>query len=204
MVKLNYRTRALDITLIEGLDMSRRYANLILSLLSIYVLVVIGCKEQKNKEPVQDNNPKKFYELTFDVKKDEILGCNLPKAASQIRACINFKKGIWEGYLVGEIPEENFRSIVSELNLSQKDDLLEKWPNAFDCKNAEFKEKFWDVTNKEAQHMYYYEHPHEMTMIFAKYENGNLYFKRRTKHRNLADEDGSTVFQKILKNNTSE
>lgn len=184
--------------------MSRRYANLLLVLLSIYGLTVVGCKKQSNENSVQDNKPKKPYELIYGISHEAILGCNVPKSATNVHGSVDFNKGIWEGVLVGKIPEDDFQSLVSKLDLSQKEDLYEKWSDAFDCKNPEFKEKFWDVTNKKTQHMYYYEHPHEMTIIFAKYEKGNFYFKRRTKYTNLADKDGSTVFQKILRNNTNQ
>jgi hypothetical protein len=173
--------------------------NLTFLLFVIIGFIVIGCKKQEDKNVPRDNKPKQFYELLYDISHEEILGCKIPKSATNIRGYIDFTSSIWQGFFIARLSEKDFHFIVNKLSLDQEEDLLEKWPDAFNCRDVDFREKYWSVTNEINQYTYYYEYPHEMTRLLAKYEDGKLYFKRETKYINFADEGGNTVFKKELK-----
>lgn len=77
--------------------------------------------------------------LADNITVYDILGCYLPESASGMHGNIDFANLVWKGYVVVDIPENDFLSVVDKLKLVEQADLVDLWPEAFECSTDEFK-----------------------------------------------------------------
>lgn len=146
--------------------------------------------------------------LQKSMTYEDIIGVPLPKNASDIHGRIYMRLQRYTGEenssVVAALPKEDFYDLVEQLGLIKKPDLLEIWPEAFECQpGSPFEEKdhwfykFWDVEHVANEDTYYGEIPEEEMCIAAKYENGKLYFKKLIIYIKIHEQDGDVHFEKI-------
>jgi len=136
--------------------------------------------------------------LMEDNTCEDIIGTSLPGTSSDIhtQAFFYMRSGEKYNWVVASMPKEDFYDLVEELNLKQKPDILEVWPEAFglQCGHSDPTGfsiyKFWDVRNTVNDNTYYWEAPEEQTRTAFKYENGKLYIRKITKYIGVRDEKG--------------
>lgn len=140
---------------------------------------------------------------------EDIIGVPFPKSATDIHGYILMHEERYTGEenssVVAALPKEDFYDLVDQLGLIKKPDLLEIWPEAFECRpGSPFEDedhwfdKFWDIEHIANEDTYCWEKPEEEIYIAAKYENGKLYFKKLIIYIKLHDnETGVTRFEKI-------
>jgi len=135
-----------------------------------------------------------FYDLCLsdDLTYKDIIGYTLPESVENIRARIGFYGGIWKGFLVAEVPEDIFNILIEKLKLQKEPELLELWPEAFECKESAFKSRYWDSHQISEGEIYYFEHPEEETRIAVSYGNEKFYFIKETKYVS-AGKDGRGI-----------
>jgi len=150
----------------------------------------------------EHNNWKGTYEVTTENNTlRDIIGSPLPKTASNIHSQAYFymSSGDKCNWVVASIPKEDFYDLVEELELTRKPNLLELWPEAFDCQIQEFN-KFWDVTNIVNKDTYFGEDTDFEACVMFKYENGKLYVKKITRYITSTNKNGMVVHKKAEKN----
>lgn len=118
--------------------------------------------------------------LADNITVYDILGCYLPDSASSMHGNIDFANLVWKGYVVVDIPENDFLSVVDKLKLVEQADLVDLWPEAFECSTDEF--KYWDITDSTEGQIYYFEDQDVETYIAVNYIDGKMYFKRHTEY----------------------
>jgi len=139
---------------------------------------------------------------------EDIIGVPFPKSATDIYSRIYMRLQRYTGEenssVVARLPKEDFYDLVEKLGLIKKPDLLEIWPEAFECQpGSPFEEKdhwfyeFWDVEKTANEDTFYNEIPEEETYTAMKYENGKLYFKKLTIFIKIHEKDGDVHFEKI-------
>ena len=122
------------------------------------------------------------------VAIEYIVGCPLPKTATDIHT------DYWKVYeentywLVARLPKEDFNSLVEQLNLNRTVDLLKLWPEAFEWRPGSFNNNFqwkdhsfhkiWDLRNVANEDTYFRESSTDGSRVVIKYESGKLYFKK--------------------------
>lgn len=135
--------------------------------------------------------------LSDDLTYKDIIGYTLPETVSNIRTHISFYGSIWRGFLVAEVPEDIFNILVEKLKLQKKPELLELWPEAFECKESAFKSRFWDPIQTTEGEYYYFQHPEEETRVAVLYGNEKFYFIKETKYVSGGkDETGVNLYKK--------
>jgi len=115
-----------------------------------------------------------------------IVGVPLPKTVTDIEGdqLTNLNTGEGTYWVVAKLPKEDFYNLVKQLELVQKPDLLEFWPEALEREPSPFEDdefnELWDVKNIVNEDTYFGEKrkEEETTYIVVKYENGKLYFKK--------------------------
>jgi len=135
------------------------------------------------------------YEKKGPAAIEYILGAPLSAAATDIDVFSygNFgkphiymdkaaKASFWF-WAVAKLPKQDFASLIEQLRLFRKPDLLEIWPDAFDIPPDDVDEKwgyngFWDVTDSVSEDTYYREDTEEEARLLLKYENARLYIKK--------------------------
>jgi len=118
--------------------------------------------------------------LADNITVYDIVGCYLPDSASDMHGNIDFTNLVWKGYVVANIPENDFVSVVDKLRLVEQADLVDLWPEAFKCSTDEF--KYWDIKDSTEGQIYYFEDQDVETYIAVNYINGKMYFKRHTEY----------------------
>lgn len=146
--------------------------------------------------------------LQESMTYEDIVGVPLPKSATDIHGRIYMRLQRYTGEenssVVAALPKEDFYDLVEQLRLIKKPDLLEIWPEAFECQpGSPFEEKdhwfykFWDVEHAANDDTYYSEIPEEEIYTAVKYENGKLYFKKLIIYIKIHEKDGDIHFEKI-------
>jgi hypothetical protein len=122
------------------------------------------------------------YDITLadNITVYDILGCYLPDSASSMHGHIDFTNFVWKGYVVADIPEDDFYSVVDKLSLVEKPNLADLWAEAFECSKDEF--QYWDISDSTEGQIYYFEDQDVETYIAVKYIDGRMYFKRHTEY----------------------
>lgn len=174
------------------------------------VLKMIGVDVSFSPESSQGDKDKGVYypyELSQEGNKSkDIIGMSLPKTAVDVRGPVFYifnpnsnKPTTYKvNWLVVKIPREDFYKMVERLGLIKKPDLLEIWPEAFECEYDKF-DKFWDLEKTITEDTYFIEDPDEETYRVFKYENGNLYVKKSTTYLHFISEKRESLYRKVKK-----
>jgi len=123
--------------------------------------------------------------LSDDITYKDIIGYTLPETVKNIRAYVSFygiRGGIWKGFLVAELPDDIFDLLIEKLKLQKEPELFELWPEAFECEESAFKNRYWDSHQTSEGEIYYFEHPEEETRMAVLYGNEKFYFIKETKY----------------------
>lgn len=135
--------------------------------------------------------------LSDDITYKDIIGYTLPESVENIRAQITFYNNIWKGFLVAAVPEDIFNILIEKLELQKEPELLELWPEAFECKESTFKSRYWDSHQISEGEIYYFEHAEEETRIAVLYGNEKFYFIKETKYVSVGkDGRGIDLYEK--------
>lgn len=132
------------------------------------------------------------YDITLvdGITVNDIAGCYLPDSATGMHGRIDFTNLTWKGYVVAEIPKDDFYKVVDKLELVEKPDILESRPDAFEYSSDDF--KYWDITDSPEGKMYYFEDQEVETYIAIAYIDGKMYLKRQTRYT-LAETDSDVI-----------
>lgn len=171
------------------------------------VLKMIGVDISLSSKPSRNNEDKGIY-YPYQVTQEgnrpkDIIGMSLPKTAVNVCGPVFyfFNPNSDEpttyklNWLVVKIPREDFYTMVERLGLIKEPDLLEIWPDAFEC---EF-DKFWDLEKTITEDTYFIEDLDEETYRVFKYENGNLYVKKSTTYLSFISEKNEVLYKKVKK-----
>jgi len=174
-----------------------------------FVLKMIGVDISLSSKPSSNNEDKGIY-YPYQVTQEgntykDVIGMPLPKIAVDVRGPVFYLFGSDDepttyklNWLVVKIPKEDFYAMVEHLGLIKKPDLLEIWPEAFECEFDEF-DKFWDLEKTITEDTYFIEDPDEVTYRLFKYENGNLYVKKSTTYVMFINEKHEVLYKKVKK-----
>ena len=138
------------------------------------VLKMIGVDISLSSKPSRNNEDKGIY-YPYQVTQEgnrpkDIIGMSLPKTAVDVRGPVfyifnpnsNEPTTYKLNWLVVKIPREDFYTMVERLGLIKKPDLLEIWPEAFECEFDKF-DKFWDLEKTITEDTYFIEDLDEET-----------------------------------------
>jgi len=138
------------------------------------------------------------WKSSKDKTIEDIIGAPLPKSATNIhRGSTNYpqryriKTAIW---ITAKLPKEDFYELVTLLELEKRADLLDFWPDAFECSQNAFYERldtFWHLTGVVTEDTYYGEKAEEDTCMVFKYENGQLYIKKLTTYLSIVGQENT-------------
>lgn len=173
------------------------------------VLKMIGVDISLSSKPSSDNEDKEIYNpyqvMQGGNRPKDIVGMPLPKTAVDVRGPVGYLFGPDDepttyklNWLVIKIPREDFYMMVERLGLIKKPDLLEIWPEAFECEFDKF-DKFWDLEKTTTEDTYFIEDLDEETYRVFKYENGNLYVKKSTTYLSFRSEENEVLYKKVKK-----
>jgi hypothetical protein len=103
----------------------------------------------------------------------EIVGTPPPPSVANIRT--SDRAGMFGGnyYVSAAISRDDFQSLVSQLGLHHRSDLLEYWSGALTAQNT----PWWTVSTVNDADTWFGDSV-PSTCIVARYEGGRLYFKR--------------------------
>ena len=87
--------------------------------------------------------------------------------------------------------------MVDNLSLVEEPNLVNLWPQAFQCSKDEF--KYWDISDSTEGQIYYYEDQNVETYIAVKYIDGRMYFKRHTEYTFVQTDKNELDFGNIRK-----
>lgn len=135
--------------------------------------------------------------LADNITVYDIVGCYLPYSATSMHGHIDFTSLLWKGYVVADIPETDFFSVVDKLKLVEKPNLVDLWPEAFECSKDEF--KYWDISDSTDGQIYYLEDQNVETYIAVKYIDGKMYLKRQTEYTFVQTDKDVLDFSNIRK-----
>lgn len=185
----------------------------VVAIVVIWILLkMIGVDVSLSPESSQGNKDKEVYypyELSQEGNKSEnVIGMALPKTAVDLRGPVFyiFNPDSREpttyrlNWLVVEIPREDFYGMIGQLGLIKEPDLLDIWPEAFECEFDKF-DKFWDLEKTITEDTYFIEDLDEETYRLFKYENGTLYVKKSTMYVSFISEDKERelLYRKVKK-----
>jgi len=168
------------------------------------ILKLIGIDTSVTLKSVtgKEKGGKSLYEIWAEGNSyEDIIGVPLPEGATDAHASNHTEpypggkivsKYSW---VVAKLPKEDFYDLVDQLDLIKRPDLLEFWPEAFDCHQDEFI-KFWDVQNVPNEDTYFGEGPEKETYRVFKYENGKVYIKKITKYIFVGFSNGKERYEK--------
>ncbi|MBW8040214.1 MAG: hypothetical protein FVQ85_09470 [Planctomycetes bacterium] len=174
------------------------------------VIKMIGVDVSLSPESSQGDKDKGIYnpyQVTQEGNRPkDIIGMPLPKTAVNGRGPAGYLFGpntdepttYKLNWLVVKIPREDFYTMVERLGLIKKPDLLEIWPEAFECEFDKF-DKFWDLKKSITEDTYFIEDLDEETYRVFKYENGNLYVKKSTTYLAFRSETNELLYKKAKK-----
>ncbi len=186
---------------------------IVLIVVVIIILVVfkmIGVDVSLSPESSQSDKDKGIYNpyqvMQEGNKPKDIIGMSLPKTAVDGRGPVGYffspnnnePTKYKVNWLVVKIPREDFYMMVERLGLIKEPDLLEIWPEAFQCEFDKF-DKFWDLEKTITEDTYFAEDPDEETYRVFKYENGNLYVKKSTTYLSFRSEENEVLYKKVKK-----
>jgi hypothetical protein len=172
------------------------------------VLKMIGGDVSLSPESSQGDKDKGVYypyELSQEGNKSkDIIGMSLPKTTFDVHGPVfyifnpnsNDPTTYKANWLVAKISREDFYTMVERLGLTKEPDLLEVWPEAFECELDKF-DKFWDLEKTITEDTYFMEDPDEETYRLFKYENGSLYVKQSTTYLSFRSEKNEVLYKKV-------
>jgi hypothetical protein len=190
--------------------MKKPIAVIVVIVVVLIVLKMIGIDVSLSPESSQGDKDKGIYNpyqvMQEGNKSKDIIGMPLPKTATDVRGPAGYLFGpnteepttYKVNWLVAKIPKEDFYTMVERLGLIKKPDLLEIWPEAFECEFDKF-DKFWDLEKTITEDTYFIEDPDEETYRVFKYENGNLYVKKSTTYFSFRSEKNEILYKKAKK-----
>ena len=176
---------------------------IIIVLVIVGVLKMIGVDISVSLSPDKDGSEIGLGEDDiFTVESWEaIIGAPLPSTATDTYAttlnkpCAGGNIMPKRSWVVAKLPKEDFYSLVERLDLVKNPDLLEFWPEAFECQEDRFRQ-FWDITPAATEDTYFGKgFGEEMYRVF-KYENGKLYIKKVTRYVTLGITNGQLCYEK--------
>ncbi len=187
----------------KGIIMKKIIVLIVLVIIVLVVLKMMGGDTSVSVEPfasrLNEDKALDDYDLALsdDLTYKDIIGYTLPETVGDIRACITFYGAIWRGFVAAEVPGDIFDILIEKLGLQSEPKLLELWPEAFECKENEFKNRYWDSVQINKGEFYYFGHPAEETRIAVSYGNEKLYFVKETKYTGGGrDERGFNLYKK--------
>ena len=136
------------------------------------------------------------------ITLEELLGVPFPDTATDVdltyysedSSGVNKEKNTkLTHWIIAKLPIEDFYNFVEQLNLTNRPDLLEFWPEAFDWYDSHPEHRFvklWDVTKTVDDKTFYGRSSQEETYVVAKYENDKLYIKKVMMYVVIIDENG--------------
>ena len=118
--------------------------------------------------------------LTADARKkaSQLIGVALPEAASEIQFADKSDFHGGDFFVAAKMPRTGFLEVMTKLDMTNRTDLLSVWPNAFDSSVP-----WWQPTHTNDTNTFYANRPNEWSKVFARYENGEMYFKRTVPKR---------------------
>ena len=153
----------------------------------------------KNEEPTSIHEEKwnpewlSLYDATEENNSIEyILGCKLPDRATNPHVTSHFDltAGCKLYWLVFELPDNMAGNLFEITYLVQNPvTVLPDWYSEFECKVDGFM-KFWDVSLREVDSLYYSEDAETLSYLAVIYHNGKIYAQRATKYEASAAPDG--------------
>ena len=138
-------------------------------------------------QPSTNKNPGEQREPFLDDKLQRIkegCGLSLPKTTTKAWTFQEIPYGFAGDrtyWIVAILPKEDFYSVVKELELTEKSNLMEIWPQAFYLEFSQGMDTTsWNTENVANEDTFFSDKTDkkEKTRISAKYENGKLYFKK--------------------------
>ena len=136
------------------------------------------------------------------LSPDNIIGLympdvSFPKSATDIH-CDQWNADRMSYWIVAKLPKQDFYDLVEQLELKQRSDLLEFWPDAFDLKQG-WMRKYWDLEKIANEDTYHGDHPEKEASIAIKYESGKIYLQTIVTYIVVQDENGNYRYDGIKK-----
>jgi hypothetical protein len=167
--------------------------------ISVVTLHLIRTKSSytQNLNRNKPNEWRSINEVIWEKNNpSDIIGSVLPQGVTELRCHGDFdgNRFIKSNWLVAKITYEDFNVLASNLKLVNKPDLLEIWPQAFECTVAEFSDN-WTVTKNVDRNTYYSEDPNIESQVLFKYEGGRVFVKRSTYYTTIKSDDGQLLYK---------
>ncbi len=118
--------------------------------------------------------------LTADARKkaSQLIGSPLPESASEIQLADKSDFHGGDFFVAARMPRQSFLEIMTTLSMTNRNDVLSIWPEAFDSSVP-----WWQPSHTIDTNTFYANRPNEWSKVFARYENGSMYFKRTVPKR---------------------
>jgi hypothetical protein len=131
------------------------------------------------KVRVKDEEPAPSLDPILAVRLTELLGVKPPASMSDAKFTkvdSMFTGGTW---VAAKVSREDFLTMVQQLSLAKKTDILEHWPYAFTppSKHRE-NDGWWDITYEVNDDTYFGYGRKPAAFIMAKFEKGRIFFKK--------------------------